>query len=124
VRALAAATALSAVLAGCANPGLYLDRRDTIVLSGGDSIAANVIEQTVDPWPPHSGDNRLAENGQRMQGAVERYRTNKVTIPINPTTSTAQNQQAAVQAQAAQLTQATTQAPIGTPAAAIAATPQ
>jgi hypothetical protein len=40
--------------------------------------------QTVDPWPPESANTRLATNGQRMQSAVERYRTNTVTAPVDP----------------------------------------
>ena len=41
----------------------------------------------VDPWPPHSGNTNIAFNGQKMQSAVERYRTDKVTPPVDPTTS-------------------------------------
>jgi hypothetical protein len=75
---------LGALLAGCSDPGLYFDRRDTIALSAGDAIAANAAEQTVDPWPAHSGNTNIAANGQKMQSAVERYRTDKVTPPVDP----------------------------------------
>lgn len=88
-RTLAAAVTLGALLAGCSN--LYYDRRDTIALGGGNAVAANMVEQTVDPWPAHSGDVNIATNGQRMQAAVERYRTNKVTPAENseaPTSAT------------------------------------
>ena len=85
VRAIAAALALGALLAGCSDPGLYLDRRDTIALSGGNAVAANAAEEMVNPWPPVSENTHIAANGQKMQSAVERYRTDRVTQPGDPT---------------------------------------
>jgi len=82
-RAIAAAVSLGAVLAGCSD--IYYARRDTIALSGGDAVAANEVEQMVDPWPAHSANTNIAFNGEKMQSAVERYRTNKVKPPVNPT---------------------------------------
>lgn len=82
-RAVAAATALGALLVGCSDPGLYLDRRDTIALSGGDSVDANMVEQMVDPWPRYSNNNNIAFNGERMQRAVNCYREDKVTPPVD-----------------------------------------
>ena len=82
VRAMAAAVAFGALLAGCSD--LYYARRDTIALSAGDAIAANAAEQTIDPWPRSSGNTNIAFNGQKMQSAVERYRTNKVIPPVDP----------------------------------------
>ena len=70
--ALAAATAL----AGCTD--MYLDRRDTVSFAAGDSVAANKVVHMVDPWPPYAGDRNIAFNGERMQAAAERYRTDKV----------------------------------------------
>lgn len=86
---LALAT-LGAMLAGCSD--LYYARRDTIALSGGDAVAANAAEQTIDPWPPHSGNTNIAFNGQKMQSAVERYRTNKVIPPADPENLQSTNQ--------------------------------
>ncbi len=112
VRMMAAAAALATLLAGCSD--LYFARRDTIALSGGDAVAANALAQTVDPWPAHSGNTAIAFNGQKMQSAVERYRTGKVTPPVNPTTSDVENQQ---QAAAAAATAAASQsAPVSAPA--------
>ena len=76
---VAAAVTLGAMLAGCSD--LYYDRRDTVALSAGDAIAANTAEQTVDPWPPHSGDTNIPASGQKMATAVERYRANKTVQP-------------------------------------------
>jgi hypothetical protein len=80
-----AAPGLAAWLGGCSD--IYLDHRETVGLSGGDAVAANAITQMVDPWPPNSGNNNIGFNGQKMQSAVERYRTNRVIPPIGATTS-------------------------------------
>lgn len=102
--ALGAALTLAAALTGCSD--LYFDRRDAIALSAGDAIAANEIAQMVDPWPPQSGNRNIAANGQKMQSAVERYRTNKVTQPVSSMTLDITNQQ-----QPAPTAQTNTQAP-------------
>jgi hypothetical protein len=81
-RTIAAALALCSMVAGCSD--IYFDRRETIALSGGDAVAANAVAQTIDPWPPHSGNTNIAFNGQRMQSAVEHYRLNKVAPPVDP----------------------------------------
>ncbi len=78
---IVAAVALLALLAGCSD--LYFDRRDTIALGAGDALAANAVEQMVDPWPAHSGDTAIPGDGNKMQAAVERYRKNKVTQPVD-----------------------------------------
>lgn len=79
---LIAAVILAAAVGGCSE--MYFDRRDTVAFGGGNAIAADTIMQTNDPWPPHSGNTQLAANGQRMQSAIERYRTNIVTQPVDP----------------------------------------
>jgi hypothetical protein len=89
--ALAALLSLGTTLAGCSS--LYYDRRETIVPFGGDAVAANAAMQTVDPWPPNSGNTNLAFNGQKMQSAVERYRNNKVTPPADTMTLQVNNAQ-------------------------------
>ena len=71
-------------LAACSSTDLYLDRRDSVALGAGDSVAGNTVTQTVDPWPASSGDKNIAFNGQKMQTAVERYRTGKVIPPADP----------------------------------------
>jgi hypothetical protein len=77
LRALALA-ALVAALAGCSE---YLDRRDTIALSGGNAVATNEVSQMVDPWPRASADKNIGFNGAKMESAVERYRTGRVVPP-------------------------------------------
>jgi hypothetical protein len=63
---------------------MYFDHREGVTLGAGDAVAANAAMQTIDPWPAGSGNTNLAFNGQRMQSAVERYRTNNVTQPVDP----------------------------------------
>jgi len=86
VRVLALGVALAALLSACSD---YLARRDTITLNGGDALKANQVTQMVDPWPRASADKNIAFNGERMQRAVERYRTNRVIPPHGAGTSAA-----------------------------------
>jgi hypothetical protein len=85
-RGVAAAVMLGALLAGCSD--IYFDRRETIALGAGDAVAANQVEQMVDPWPPNSNNKNLTFNGERMQRAVECYRIDKVTQPVDLDPST------------------------------------
>jgi len=85
-RAVAAAVMLGALLAGCSD--IYFDRRESIALGAGDGVAANQVEQMVDPWPPYSNNKNLTFNGERMQRAVECYRIDKVTPPVDLDPST------------------------------------
>jgi hypothetical protein len=84
-----ALAALLAALAGCSE---YLDRRDTISLGGGDAVATNKVTQMVDPWPRASADKNIAFNGDKMESAVERYRTNRVIRPQGIGTSASYQQ--------------------------------
>ena len=86
----AAVIVLGAWLAGCSD--MYLDRRDSVALGAGDAIAANKVQEMVDPWPAGSGNRNIAFNGQKMQKAVQRYRTDKVLDPIDPTSIISTNQ--------------------------------
>ena len=88
-RTVAATVLLGALLAGCSD--IYYDRRETIALGGGDAVAANEVEQMVDPWPPYSNNKNLTFNGERMQRAIESYRVDKVTQPADLDPSTNSN---------------------------------
>src|SRR5580700_3514168 len=85
-RGVAAAVMLGALLAGCSD--VYFERRESIALGAGDAVAANQVEQMVDPWPPNSSNRNLTFNGERMQRAVECYRIDKVTQPVDLDPST------------------------------------
>ena len=85
-RTCAAIIAAGAALGGCSD--IYFDRRETVALGAGDAVAANQVEQMVDPWPPNSSNKNLTFNGERMQRAVECYRIDKVTQPVDLDPST------------------------------------
>src|ERR1700730_5901467 len=76
-----AAVLLATMLGGCSD--LYWDRRDTIAFYAGDAPASNVAIHTIDPWPPVAAKRLRITNGELMQRAAERYRTNKTT-PLRP----------------------------------------
>ena len=80
------------MLGGCSD--MYYDRREQISLATGDAVAANKVAQMVDPWPPHSVRRDVAYSGEKMQTAVERYRTGRIISPVNATTSSVAYQQA------------------------------
>jgi hypothetical protein len=82
VAAIVAVGTLGTMIGGCSQ--IYLDRRDSIALSAGDAIAANQAVEVIDPWPARSGNTNIVFNGQRMQAAAERYRTNTVVQPADP----------------------------------------
>jgi hypothetical protein len=84
-RGIAAAVALGMLLGACSDT--YWDRRETLALGADDAVAANLVTQMVDPWPPHSNNKNIAFNGERMQRAVECYRADKVTPPADLNTS-------------------------------------
>jgi hypothetical protein len=85
IRAFALAALLCAGAGGCSD--IYFARRDTISLGAGDAGATNVATQTIDLGAPEAGETRIVSNGVKIQGAVERYRTNKVTPPVGTGTS-------------------------------------
>ena len=82
------ALAATTLLAGCTD--MYLDRRYTVSFGAGDAVAANKVTHMVDPWPVYAGNRNIAYDGERMQAAAERYRTNKVTPLATAQTSSVQ----------------------------------
>jgi len=85
MRQIALAVVLGATLAACSD--IYYDRRETLTFQAGDAPAANIAAQTIDPWSPASENRNLTYNGERMQRAAERYRTNKTTPLMTTSTS-------------------------------------
>lgn len=86
---LSFALALLTVLSGCSD--LYYDRRETVSRHGGDAAEANKVAQVLDPWPAAAANRKIETDGERMQRAIERYRTHKVT-PLSTTPSPVQFQ--------------------------------
>jgi len=46
------------------------------------------VTQAVDIWPAAAGYRDITYNGEKMQSAAERYRTNKVIAPVGIGTTT------------------------------------
>jgi len=82
---VAAVLAAAALLGGCAD--VYWDRRDTVAFQAGDATEGNKAVQIIDPWPRVAANRRMEADGERMQRAMERYRTNKTT-PLSTTSTT------------------------------------
>jgi len=53
---------------------MYIQRSDTITLGAGNAKNVNAATHVIDPWPRYVGNRRIPGNGERMSGAVERYR--------------------------------------------------
>jgi hypothetical protein len=92
MRILAAAT-LGLLLEGCSDA--YYERRQFISLATGDAVESNKVVHMVDPWPRHAQNRNIAYNGDRMQAAVERYRTGRIIQPVQAGTSSVSYGQAA-----------------------------
>jgi hypothetical protein len=90
--AVTVVTVMAGTLGGCSD--IYFDRRETVALGAADHLDSNRVAQMIDPWPRDVSRRQIAFDGQKMQSAVERYRTNKVTPPVNVTTSSTAYQQA------------------------------
>jgi hypothetical protein len=87
VRAVVPALALAAMLGGCAD--IYYDRREPVTFHAGDAVASNKVVHTIDPWPRVAANRNIETHGERMQRAMERYRTNKTTPLMTTSTSSA-----------------------------------
>jgi hypothetical protein len=65
----------------------YLQRSETITPNSGNAKEVNAATHIVDPWPRYVGWRRIPINGQRMVGAVDRYRDvkrlNEAAPPIS-----------------------------------------
>jgi hypothetical protein len=94
------------VLSGCSD--IYYDRRETILLGANDAVETNKVTQMIDPWPPYSANRNIAFNGERIGGAIERYRHHEVIKPPAVGTSTLANQQVPTLTEALPTSQSTT----------------
>lgn len=72
---LAGSLAASSASAWDQDPfAMYIQRSDTITLGAGDAKNVNAATHVIDPWPRYVGNRHIPANGERMVGAVERYR--------------------------------------------------
>lgn len=61
----------------------YLQRSDKIFAGAGDAKEVNAATHVIDPWPRNVGNRRITTNGERMVGAIERYRDVR-RLPLAP----------------------------------------
>lgn len=61
----------------------YLQRSDKIFAGAGDAKDVNAATHVIDPWPYYVGNRRVPGNGERMVGAIERYRDTR-KLPLAP----------------------------------------
>jgi hypothetical protein len=87
---LGASLLVAAVLGGCAD--IYYDRRETVSSYVGDAVETNKVAHIIDPWPKAAANRSIEYDGERMQRASERYRTNRTTPLRSSSTSSVQYQ--------------------------------
>lgn len=63
----------------------YFQRLDTISISAGDARDVNAVTHIIDPWPRYVGNRRIPANGERMVGAIQRYRNPRRAGAAQPT---------------------------------------
>jgi hypothetical protein len=79
----------SLLLAGCSVPPWddvveqYAARKNGVTVSAGDAPKTNAAIQTIDPVPRSAFNTQIPANGERMAGAVERYK-NVSKLPNAP----------------------------------------
>jgi hypothetical protein len=52
----------------------YFERREGVSVGAGNAKSINSATHIIDPWPRNVGNTRIPGDGQRMTGAIERYR--------------------------------------------------
>lgn len=73
--------ALLAAALGLGGCEAYEERRDTMTLGVGDSVAFNKATQTISRWPAAAREDRWLSDGARARIAQTRYRTRTVPSP-------------------------------------------
>lgn len=63
--------ALGLTLSACAD---NLHHRETVTTHAGDTQAANIALQTIDPWSPHASNTKIISDGEQGVKAIENYR--------------------------------------------------
>src|SRR5205807_1597671 len=60
---------------------MYIQRSDKITLGAGDAKDVNAATHVIDPWPRDVGNRNIPANGERMVGAITRYRCGSFKQP-------------------------------------------
>jgi hypothetical protein len=61
----------------------YFERKNGVTVGAGNAKSANSAVHIIDPWPRNVGNTRIPGDGQRMSGAIERYR-DVSKLPLAP----------------------------------------
>lgn len=61
----------------------YFQRKNGVTLGAGNAKSINSATHMIDPWRRGVGDTRIPGDGQRMSGAIERYR-DVSKLPLAP----------------------------------------
>ena len=64
----------------------YLERIEGVTTSAGNAKDINAVTHMIDPWPRNVRNRRIPANGERMVGAVERYRRGRLQFAAPPIT--------------------------------------
>jgi hypothetical protein len=62
----------------------YFRRYEGITFGAGNAKAVNAATHIIDPWPRYVGNRRIPANGERMTGAIERYRDPRKLLSAPP----------------------------------------
>lgn len=71
----------------------YLQRIESVTAGAGNAKDVNAVTHIVDPWPRYVANRRIPANGERMTGAVDRYRRGRLQFtppPIAPIYTTSE----------------------------------
>jgi hypothetical protein len=63
--------------------GPYFRRIEGVTQGAGNAKEVNSVTHTIDPWPRYAPNRRIPANGERMSGAIERYRDVR-KMPLGP----------------------------------------
>ncbi len=63
----------------------YTQRIEGVSPGAGNAKAINSATQIINPWPPYAANRHIPANGERMVGAIERYRDVKKLAETPPT---------------------------------------
>ncbi len=72
----------------CTQPN-YLnhgDRTDTVTFQAGDAVAHNKVVQTHNPWPGYARRTHIHTNGEKIDLAIDRYKSDQVKEPESEST--------------------------------------
>lgn len=74
---------------GCAD---IFGRQETIGFAAGDAVAANKVQQVIDPWDERASWTEIDQDGNRAAAAVDTYRSGESATSETVSDATPQTQ--------------------------------